>query len=76
MAVNNDKRSEEPDEDKPEVEEVITDFGDVRVRSGFEIEEVEPGVVGINIFGPIFEFLDDEEDDDLDDLELGEEDHE
>lgn len=52
---------------EPEIEEVVTDFGDVRVRSGFEVEEVEPGVVAFNIFGPLFEV--DDEDEDLDDEE-------
>ena len=61
-------KPEEHDEDRPEVEEVVTEFGDVRVRSGFEIEEVEPGIMDVNIFGPIFECLEDE--DDLEDLDL------
>lgn len=55
---------------EPEVEEVVTDFGDVRVRSGFQMEEVEPGVLSVNLFGPVFELPDDDEDDlDLDDDE-------
>lgn len=57
------KRPEEKDEDRPQVEEVVTDLGEVRVRSGFQIEEFQPGVLGINIFGPVLEFLDDEDDD-------------
>ncbi len=61
------------DNDQPEVEEVVTDFGDMRIRSGFEIEEQEPGVLGVNIFGPFIEFLD-EDDDDLEDLEQEDED--
>jgi hypothetical protein len=62
--------SDEQKKEQPEVEEVVTDFGEVRVRSGFEVEEVEPGVVAFNIFGPVFEFDDDE---DLDDDEGDEE---
>ncbi len=65
----------ENDEDRPEVEEVVTEFGDgVSVRSGFVIEEQEPGVLGINIFGPIFEF-DDDDDGDLEDQEDDQESH-
>jgi len=63
------KKPEEHDDDQPEVEEVVTDFGHVRMRSGFELEEREPGVLGVNIFGPVFEFLDGE-DDDPEDLDL------
>jgi hypothetical protein len=55
---------------EPDVEEVVTEFeGGIRVRSGFEAQEVEPGVVAFNIFGPVFEF--DGDDEDLDDEEDG-----
>lgn len=57
---------DEEQKKQPEREEVVTDFGEVRVRSGFEVEEVEPGVVAFNIFGPVFE-VDDLDEDDLDD---------
>ncbi len=67
--MSEETQPEENDQDRPEVEEVVSDFGDVRVRSGFQIEEVEPGVLGINIFGPVFEF----DCDDLDDLDLDDE---
>ena len=67
------KRPEERDEDRPEVEEVVSEFGDIRVKSGFEIEEVQPGQLEINLFGPIFEF-DDEDDLDEEDLDLEDED--
>jgi len=61
---------EDRDEDGPEIEEVVSEFDQrIRVRSGFQIEEQEPGVLGINLFGPILEF-----DDDLEDLELEDED--
>lgn len=63
-----DEEKKEP-EDRPEIEEVVTDFGDVRVRSGFEIQEVEPGLVAFNIFGPVFEVDDDDEDLDEDEEE-------
>jgi hypothetical protein len=68
------RKPQDHDEDRPEVEEVSTEFdGGFAVRSGFSIEEQEPGVLGVNIFGPLFEFLDDDEDD-LKDLELNDED--
>ena len=44
---------------KPGPEEVVTDFGGVRLRSSFEITETKPGELTINIDGPIFEFDDD-----------------
>ncbi len=56
-----EEKSEDRDEDQSELHEVVSDCGDVRVRSGFEIEEIEPGQMGISIFGPIFDFLDDDE---------------
>jgi len=56
-----EEETTQPDE-QPEVDEVVTEFdGGIRMRSGFEIEEQEPGVLGINIFGPVFEFDDDDE---------------
>jgi len=64
------RKPEDDDDDQPDVEEVVTDFGDVRVRSGFEIDQHEPGVLGINLFGPIFEF---DDDDDLEVLDLEDE---
>ncbi len=63
--------SDDKKKEQPEVEEVVTDFGEVRVRSGFQIEEQVPGVLGINIFGPVFEV--DDLDDDDDDLDLDDE---
>jgi len=77
MSEEKKKPEEQP---QPEIEEVITDFGDgVRVRSGFQIEEVGPGIMGVNIFGPIFEFDDDDdledEDLDLEDEDGNQEDH-
>lgn len=65
-----DEQKKQP-EDRPERQEVVTDFGDVRVRSGFEVEEQGPGMVSFNIFGPIFEFPDSDQDLD-DDLDLDE----
>jgi len=65
--VLSDKRNKKPDDrddDRPNIEEVVTDFDNgIRVRSSFEIEEVEPGVLGISIHGPIFEFLSEFDDD-------------
>lgn len=58
-----DEKKRPEEQPQPEVEEVVTDLGEVRVRSGFQIEEFQPGVLGINIFGPVLEFLDDEDDD-------------
>jgi hypothetical protein len=60
--VDKDKRPGEPDEDKADVEEVISDFGGVRLRSQFEVTDQGSGVLGINIFGPIFEFIDGDDD--------------
>lgn len=58
--------------DQPEIEEVVTEFeGGIRVRSGFPMEEVEPGTVAFNIFGPVFEFDDDDEDLDEDEEDEG-----
>jgi hypothetical protein len=61
MSDDTTKKHEDRDDDQSEAEEVVSDFGDfgVRVRSEFEIEELEPGVLGVNIFGPFIEFLDD-----------------
>lgn len=53
-----------------DVEEVVTEFDEgIRVRSGFQIEEVEPGVLDITILGPFFEVEDDEDLEDEDDKE-------
>jgi hypothetical protein len=60
--VDKDNRPGEPDEDKADVEEVISDFGDVRLRSQFEVTDQGSGVLGINIFGPFLEFSDGEDD--------------
>ncbi|MDY0166630.1 MAG: hypothetical protein RBS80_08810 [Thermoguttaceae bacterium] len=55
------------DGNEADVEEVVTEFDEgIRVRSGFQIEEVEPGVLDITILGPFFE-VEDEEDKDLED---------
>jgi hypothetical protein len=43
---------------QPEIHEVTTDFGGVRLRSAFEIVEDKPGQISINIEGPFFEFSD------------------
>ncbi len=53
------ERTEELNDDRPDIKEVVTRFGDVRVRSGFKLEELETGVLGISVFGPLFEFVDD-----------------
>jgi len=68
------KKPKEHDDDQPEVEEVVTEFGDIRVKSGFEIEEQEPGVLGISLFSPTFLF-DDDDDLEGEDLEDGENNH-
>lgn len=62
-----------PDEEQTEVEEVVTEFDDIpiRLRSSFEIVEESPGQLSFAIEGPVFEFLDLDEDEDL---EEGEED--
>jgi len=67
--MNDENKHEHPDEDQPDIEEVITDFDNgIQVRSGFEITEQEPGMLGVNIFGPIFEFMaEDGEDDESED---------
>jgi hypothetical protein len=63
------RKPEESDDDQPDVEEVVTDFDEgIRVTSAFNIEQQGEGVLGINVFGPTFEFLDGDEDGlDLDD---------
>ena len=50
--MDKEKRPGEPDKDKADVEEVISDFGDVRLRSQFEIVEQGPGVLDVSISGP------------------------
>jgi hypothetical protein len=60
--VDKDKRPEEPDKDNADVEEVISDFGDVRLRSQFEVIDQGTGVLGIKLFGPFLEFSDGEDD--------------
>ncbi|MDY0169929.1 MAG: hypothetical protein RBS80_25525 [Thermoguttaceae bacterium] len=58
------------DGNKPNVEEVVTEFDEgIRVRSGFRIEQVEPGVLDITILGPVFEVEDDEDLEDEDEKE-------
>jgi hypothetical protein len=61
--MDKEKRPGAPGKDDADVEEVVSDFGDARVRSQFEIVEQGPGVLGINIFGPFLEFGDGEDDD-------------
>jgi hypothetical protein len=63
MDMDKEKRPGESDKDKADVEEVVSDFGDVRLRSQFEVTDRGSGVLGINIFGPILEFSDGEDDD-------------
>ena len=63
------KLFDEQPEDRPQIEEVVSEFDGIRLRSGFRIEEVDPGVVNVNIFGPVFEFDDDGDDLDLEDQE-------
>lgn len=58
------ERTEEPGDDRPSIEEVVTKFGDVHVRSGFILEELGSDVWGISLVGPLFEFVDDDESDD------------
>ena len=58
MVVGDEERTEEVNDDRPDIEEVVTRLGDVRVRSGFIVEELETGVLGISVFGPIFSFPD------------------
>ncbi|NLF69664.1 MAG: hypothetical protein GX575_11485 [Candidatus Anammoximicrobium sp.] len=56
---------------RPEIEEVVTEFdGGVRLRSGFQMEALGPGVVSFNLFGPVFEC---DDGDDLDDDDEGDE---
>jgi hypothetical protein len=58
MQVLNDPEKPGPE---PQRQEVVTDFGGVRLRSSFTIAETEPGQVNINIEGPVFEFDDDDD---------------
>lgn len=41
-------------------EEIVTEFDGLRVRSAFEVVEIEPGCVAFRIEGPVIEFDDDE----------------
>lgn len=43
-----------------EEDELVTEFGDVRLRSTVRIVAAEPGVISFEIEGPIFEFTDDD----------------
>ena len=43
-------------------EEVVTEFNGLRVRSSFEIIEVEPDCIVFQIEWPLFEFDDEEPD--------------
>lgn len=52
---------QKPDEEQPEAEEVVTDFGDVRMRSSFRIVEEAPGQVSFSIEGPVFDVDGEEE---------------
>ena len=67
MSDDTTTEREDQHKDDPEVGEVVSDFGDVRVRSGFEIKEQEPGVLSVNIFGPFIEFLNEDDEADEDD---------
>jgi len=55
----NDERSKKPDDQKGKTHEVVSNFGPIQVRSGFEIEQTGPGQMSVSIFGPFFQFLDD-----------------
>ena len=58
MKVLNEPQKPGPE---PHREEVVTDFGGVRLRSSFTIAEDQPGQVNIDIEGLSFEFDDDDE---------------
>jgi hypothetical protein len=62
--IDEGERRKDQNEDRPNVKEVVSEFDDVLVKSGFEIEQTGPDEVSVNIFGPVFEFLDDDEGDD------------
>lgn len=63
-------KDERPEaKDQPEVEEAITEFDGLRLRSGFLMEEMEPGVLNVAIFGPIFEVTEDNDPEDHEELE-------
>lgn len=65
MGTGTMKVLSEPQKPGPESgrEEVVTDFGGVRLRLSFEITQTGPGQVNISIDGPFFEFDDDLPDD-------------
>ena len=50
-----------PDDDQQDIQEVITDFDGIRIRSSFKIIEEAPGQLSFSIEGPVFEFDPDED---------------
>jgi len=70
----NDKKPDDkqkPDDDQSEVEEVVTEFDGIRIRSSFEVVEAAPGQLSFSIEGPVFEFPDLDEDEDPEEEEEG-----
>ena len=65
-----DDRSKKPDdreEGEPDVEEVVTGYRDIRLRSSFRVVDEGEGHVSFEIQPPLFEVLDDESDDESED---------
>jgi len=62
MNDNKPEDDQNADDQQPEVEEVVTEFDGVRIRSSFRIVEEEEGQLSFSIEGPVFEFdLDEDE---------------
>lgn len=67
MNNDNDKR---PDEER---EEVVSDFDGIRLRSSFRVVDEGEGQVSFEIQPPLFEFLDDLDDGESEDIEVEDE---
>jgi hypothetical protein len=52
---------QQPDDKQPEVEEVVTEFDGIRLRSTFRIVEEAPGQLSFSIEGPVFDMDEEEE---------------
>ncbi len=62
MADKNDETNRPDDlrDEEPQHGEAVTQFGQIRMTSSFDIVEMGPGQLGFSIQGPFLEFLDSE----------------
>jgi hypothetical protein len=68
--VNNDKR---PDDESQEIQEVVSEFDGIQLRSSFRVVEEGEGQVSFEIQPPLFEFLDDLGDGEPEDIDVEDE---